>query len=267
MTAPMSLRDYFAAAGSPFTKEQAAVIGPQLESMAEEGALDTRDEEAAKRTIVDVARSGNHPLHDQFIWDDQKAADLQRLDHAGKMLRSIRVRFVQDDRPRTVPAYRIAREQPKTAFARGHNVLRGDSATAVQKAREAMDELTSWRARYQPYVIVWKEFAGTFQTVANQIGEAEDVVRAATLDDRTDEALTDLQTILTACTAWQSKHAAGVATWTLLSEQTGFLVEAIDEAVAAFSREKPQSRPCLKCGKLFESGGLTNRLCERCGRR
>lgn len=264
MTAPMSLREYFAAAGSPFSKEQAAVIGPQLEAMAEEGVLDTKDEGAAKRTIVDVARSANHPLHNEFIWDDAKAADLQRLDHAGRMLRSIRVRFVQDDRPRTAPAYRITRAEPKSSFARGHNVLRGDSAAAVQKAREAMDELTGWRARFQPYVIVWKEFAGTFRGVANQISEAEDVVRAATLDDRTDDALSDLQTILSSCTSWQAKHAGAAATWDALAEQTGFLVEAIDEAVAAFSREKPQERACLKCGSPFQSGGVGNRLCQRC---
>lgn len=261
----MSLREYFAAAGSPFSQQQAEVIGPQLDAMAEEGLLPTTDDEAAKRAIVDTARSENSGLHGFFEWNDAKAADLHRLDQAGKMLRSIRIRYIEDDRPRTAPVYKVAREQAKpTVFARGHNVLRGDSAIAVQKAREAFTELTSWRARYQPFVSVWAGFAQVFRGVANQISEGEDVVQPDGLDDRTDEALTDLQAIQASCLAWQEKHGATADAWAALAEQTGFMVEAIDAAVVAFGHEKPMQRTCLKCRKPFESAGVGNRLCQRC---
>ena len=50
MTAPMNLREYFAAVGSPYTKADAEVIGPQIEALAEEG-------DVSPERIRDVARS------------------------------------------------------------------------------------------------------------------------------------------------------------------------------------------------------------------
>lgn len=270
MTAPMSLREYFAAVGSPFTKEQAAVIGPQIEAMAEEGILDTKDERAAAETIVEVARSENHPLHSNagFIWDDARAAHIQRVDHARTMLKSIRVRYVEENRPRTTPAYRIVRPQQKATFARGHNVLHGESAAAVQKAKQSLDELTSWRARYQPFVTVWKDFARVFSGVANQISEGEDELsRMSSLDEATDEALTDMGAIQSACSEWQQKHGGTVKAWEGLSDQVAFTIEAIDAASAAFHIERPMERKCLGCGKSFQSAGISNRLCVRCSTR
>ena len=148
MTAPMSLREYFAAAGSAYTKADAEVIGPQIECLAEEG-------DASERRIVDTAASANSPLHAFFDWDDASAADKHRLQTAGTMLRSIRVRTLEDDRPRVSPAYRVQRASPRSALKGGYNVLHGESAGAVQKAKEAFDELTAWRTRYAPFVLVW----------------------------------------------------------------------------------------------------------------
>ena len=157
--------------------------------------------DVSERTIVDMARSANSPLHRYSDWDKDVAADNWHLHQAGTMLRSIRVRFGENDRPLTVPAYKIAETQPKSALTRGHNVLHGDSAAAVIKAKAALDELTNWRARYSPFVFVWADFAQAFRGVANQIGEAEDVVNTAALDDRTDVALTELRDCLTAVAA------------------------------------------------------------------
>ncbi len=259
MIALISLREYFAAAGSSFTKEDAEVIGPHIETLAEEG-------DASERRVVDVARSSNSPLHTYFDWNDESAADRFRLHQAGTMLRSIRVRFIENDRPRTAPAYRIARTQPKSAFTRGHNVLHGQSAAAVTKAKDAFDELTAWRARYAPFVAIWQDFAQTFRGVANQIGEAEDIVNTAGLDDRTDLALTELQVCLSAVSAWREKYAATSSEWASLSEQAAFMQTAIDEAMRVFTDvQKAAERPCLRCGKAFQSSGQENRLCERCG--
>ena len=257
-TAPLSLRDYFAAAGSAFTKEDAEVIGPHIETLAEEG-------DVSERRIVDVARSHNSPLHHYFDWDDATAADSYRLHQAGTMMRAIRVRFVEDDRPRTAPAYRIARTAPKSAFSRGHNVLHGESAAAVSKAKDAFDELVSWRARYSPYVAVWSDFAQAFRGVANQISEAGDVVNTTALDDRTDDALTDLRGCLSAVSAWRSRYAEIGGQWPSLAEQAEFVQAAIDDAMRIFTDvQKAAERPCLRCKTKFQSSGPGNRLCERC---
>lgn len=258
MTAPMNLREYFAAAGSPYTKDDAEVIGPQIEALAEEG-------DVSPERIRDVARSTNSPLHRFIDWDKDVAADKWQLHQADTMMRAIRVRVVEDDRPRVVPAYKVARAQPKSVLPRGHNVLHGASAAAVQKAKEAFDELTGWRARYAPFVMVWKDFAQAFQGVNNQIGEAEDVVDTSGLDDRTDEALTDLQTALATLAAWRAKHAATAAAWSALSEQAEFLCEAVDEALSTYSTKlMAAERKCLRCSEPFQSGGVGNRLCPKC---
>lgn len=259
MTAPMTLREYFAASGSNYTKEDAEVIGPHIETLAEEG-------DASERRLVDVAQSSNSPLHRFFDWNDESAADRFRLHQAGTMLRSIRVKFIENDRPRTAPAYRIARTQPKSVFTRGHNVLHGQSAAAVTKAKDAFDGLTAWRARYAPFVAIWQDFAQAFRGVANQIGEAEDLVNTIALDDRTDEALTELQVCLSAVTAWRSRYADIGHQWTSLAEQATFIQAAIDESLRVFTDvQKAAERPCLRCGKAFQSSGPENRLCERCG--
>lgn len=176
MTAPLGLRDYFASVGSGFSKQDAEVIGPQIEAMAEDGSLDTKSDEAARRTIVDTAQSANSPLHRYFEWDDAKAADLHRLDHAGKMLRSIRIKVVEDDRPKVRPVYKLP-SPAKSVFSRGHNVLHGDSAFAVQKAAQAMDDLTTWRAKYQPYIAVWKDFAQRFRASRTRLARPRTSLR------------------------------------------------------------------------------------------
>ena len=258
MTAPMTLREYFAASGSNYTKEDAEVIGPHIETLAEEG-------DASERRLVDVAQSSNSPLHRFFDWNEASAADRFRLHQAGTMLRSIRVKFIENDRPRTAPAYRIARTQPKSVFTRGHNVLHGQSAAAVIKAKDAFDELTAWRARYAPFVAIWQDFAQTFRGVANQIGEAEDIVNTAGLDDRTDLALTELRACLGAVTAWRSRYANLGGEWASLAEQAAFMQAAIDEAMHVFTDvQGAAERPCLRCRTAFQSSGPGNRLCERC---
>lgn len=258
MTAPMNLREYFAAVGSSYTKADAEVIGPQIESLAEEG-------DVSPERVRDVARSANSPLHRFFDWDKDVAADKWQLHQAGAMLRSIRVRVIEDGRPKVAPAYRIERAQAKSAFTRGHNVLHGESAAAVQKAKEAFDELVGWRARYAPFTVVWADFTTAFRGVVNQVGEAEDVVRTAAIDDRTDEALTDLLACLASVTAWREKHGTVADAWAAISEQAIFVNEAIDEAISTYTNKlKARTRDCLRCSKPFESGGPENRLCERC---
>ncbi len=281
MTAPLSLREYFATAASGFTKADADVIGPQLEVMAEQG-------DVTERAIVDTARSSNSPLNRYFEWNDEVAADRFRLHQAGTMMRAIRIRVLEDNRPRVMPAYKIVRPQQKSALNHGHNVLHGESAAAVQKAKDAFEELTRWRARYGAYVVVWKDFARTFGGVMNQIGEAEDVVQAAIevhghigqgkrhvprenipsgsdLDDATDGALTDMAGIVEICLAWREKHGPNADRWASLAEQAGFMIEAIDEATTVFSgNQVARERPCLNCGRTFPSAGIGNRLCERC---
>src|SRR6185312_14777927 len=82
----LSIKEYFASAGSKFTKEDAATIGPALTELATQGQM-------TDATIVEVARSENSPLHPYFEWNDQKAAHYYRIGQAQEMVREIRVRL------------------------------------------------------------------------------------------------------------------------------------------------------------------------------
>jgi hypothetical protein len=54
-----------------------------------------RDEygDLRRRTIVNVARDPDHPLHSRFEWDDRVAGDRYRLVQAGELIRSVTVKY------------------------------------------------------------------------------------------------------------------------------------------------------------------------------
>jgi len=54
-----------------------------------------RDEygDLRRRTIVNVARDPDHPLHSRFEWDDRVAGDKYRLVQAGELIRSVTVKY------------------------------------------------------------------------------------------------------------------------------------------------------------------------------
>jgi hypothetical protein len=251
MTAPISLRDYFAAAGSGFTRDDAAIIGPQLVALAEDGPVDAR-------TVVDVARSANSPLNRYFEWNDEKAADLYRVGQAGSMMKAIRVRTVEDGRPRVTAAYRLV-PQPSTAKPqRTYNALHADSSFAAKMAVSAHDDLLAWRAKHQPYMGVWIDFAAAFRQVVNQIDECEELTNPKGIDHETDEAIEAL-------VAWRARFGSVAAKWENIAEQSGFLVEAIGTAEDVFTRTlQATERACLRCSKPFLSAGVGNRMCEPC---
>lgn len=47
--------------------------------------------------LVKAARNAKHPLHDDFVWDDKKAAHKQRIDTAREIISSVRVLIVRND--------------------------------------------------------------------------------------------------------------------------------------------------------------------------
>lgn len=47
--------------------------------------------------VVSQARLADHPLHDRFDWDDSSAAEKYRQVQAGELIRSVRVRYKEDE--------------------------------------------------------------------------------------------------------------------------------------------------------------------------
>ena len=55
--------------------------------------------------VLQAAKDPESPLHDQFVWDDQKAAHKQRLDTARHLIRSVKYFFKKETLVIKVPIY------------------------------------------------------------------------------------------------------------------------------------------------------------------
>jgi hypothetical protein len=73
------------------------------------------------RAIVDAARDQKHPLHDEFIWSDAKAADQQRLERARELIRYVTVMVIHRSEHISVPVY--ARDPSVPAREQGYIAL------------------------------------------------------------------------------------------------------------------------------------------------
>lgn len=249
----ITIKEYLAVEGSPFSNDDAKKIGPVLAELSERGAVTARD-------IVDAARSTNSPLHDYFEWNDKRAADQYRLEEARKMLRSITIRYIEDGQPKTARAFQVMTKSAYEAGPRNYQtfeVLHGDTAFAASMMDRASEELMTWRKRYAPYTEMWTKFGDCFQQVLNQISEFEEEFGTQNLAPGTDAALKRLL-------AWRDECKAVMETWTEAREQVGYLMEAIDETEKTFGQVGPQRRKCMKCQEGFLSMHSGHRLCARC---
>lgn len=252
MTA-ITIKEYYAEAGSRFSNKDAVKIGPVLFEMSEHGGVTPRD-------VVDAARSTNSPLHSYFEWNDEKAADLFRLEQGRNMLRSINVRYIESGQPKTARAFQVVKhgayeDQPRQY--RSLQVLYGDSAFAASMMDAALDDLSSWKKKYQPYTEMWARFGDAFQQVVNQISEFQEEFAISHTTSKTDDALAALL-------QWRTDSEEILSAWMAAREQVKYIMDAIDAAEAIFAKDRPKKRACIKCTKVFESTGIGNRMCPTC---
>jgi hypothetical protein len=55
--------------------------------------------------VVDTARPEDHPLHARFEWDDAVGGEAWRRHQAHQLIRSVRIEYLKDERPRDVRAF------------------------------------------------------------------------------------------------------------------------------------------------------------------
>lgn len=154
----ISIKDYFATKGSRFTKDDAAVIGPELQELAASGQTNAN-------SIVEVARSSNSPLHRYFEWDDKKAAHQYRLGQADDIVLSIRVRLESgDDQPAN---QKIIMRVTSDIVPRPGSAIPAKTEGDGQEKRigEALADLDKWMLRYRPYGTIWASFGIIFEPV------------------------------------------------------------------------------------------------------
>ena len=57
------------------------------------------------RMFVNAAKNPKHPCHHEFIWDNKKAADIQRIDRANELIRYVTVVVIDRTQKIVAPCY------------------------------------------------------------------------------------------------------------------------------------------------------------------
>lgn len=81
--------------------------------------------------VVEAAKEPDSPLHDQFIWDDAKAAHRQRLDTGRQLIRSVRTEITKNMTVIHAPIY--VRDPDLNAKDQGYVDVRSSQTSADAK--------------------------------------------------------------------------------------------------------------------------------------
>lgn len=119
---------------------------------------EARDGMLSARDVIDAARDTGSPLHDEFEWDDDTAAENYRLAQAGMLIRRVKLTIIKTH-PKTkkVTAEVTRQFQANPPPASGHERERGfdtvESMLADHDKRAALlamvlKEMQSYRRRY-----------------------------------------------------------------------------------------------------------------------
>jgi hypothetical protein len=167
--------EYVAAKGSPFSDDDAAVIGAELARIAEANKVEDLRSLDKHLVFEAVEADPNHPLRRFFDWDDASAARKQRISIAATLIRSVRiVSVVMGKRSAPTPAFfyapDLATRQPAPG-PRAHvavgDLMRNDPAfmsalsSQVKQVRysvERLEHLTKSRKAPDSVVELVAEF-------------------------------------------------------------------------------------------------------------
>lgn len=96
-------------------------------------ALEDQFGRVTAERLLEAASNGNHPLHEDFLWDDAKAAHKHRLDQARVMISSVRI--VITDTTRKIVTQGYVRDPNAPSHLQGYVAV-----TQLRTEREASHE-------------------------------------------------------------------------------------------------------------------------------
>jgi two-component system cell cycle response regulator CtrA len=222
----ISIKEYFALAGTSFTNDDARVIGPVLQEIATDGSV-------TAEAVVQAAHSANSPLRSYFEWDDKKAAHQYRVGQANYMINAVRVRFVSAGKEYATRAYRVVTKQYEGDAAgwdedeRSVEIVRSPNDEILA----ALREVDAWRVKYA-HLSTFQNAKSFLVPIFNQIAE----FRA----DLAGKEAMPIDGALGELTQWVQKYgdADAVSASALLGEHIHYMVEAINESWENFGRFK-----------------------------
>lgn len=108
-----------------------------------------RHRELTGRVVVDEAADPAHPLHSRFEWDNDVAGDSYRVLQAETMIRSVKIRYVEEPEPRSVRAFvPIRTESGSTSYEPTEQVL-ADPVARELLLRQMRRDFVAFRRRYE----------------------------------------------------------------------------------------------------------------------
>lgn len=171
MSTALAKVEYLARPHSGLSNKDAAVIGPELQRIGQEGGM------TAARVVYE-ATPEEAPLHPFFEWNDVKAGELYRHDQARRMITAVVIRETRpgDEDDRILPAFvhvRMNSEQkvaaglgdtPQSPYLPVAQVV-GEEQRVLDKMDEAARQLRTWKANFNLWRSVSGQFAERFQPV------------------------------------------------------------------------------------------------------
>lgn len=117
------------------------------------------------QSVVDAARAKRSPLHDEFEWDDTKAANEHRKSTARVLISSIVVRRDETTSDEPVKMYSVTRtektdDKPAGKTYRSLEEILQDPVARAELLQKALRELVSLQRKYrslQELAVVWRE--------------------------------------------------------------------------------------------------------------
>lgn len=136
-----------------FIKTPANIAGEVMEELSKEGRL-------TPRGLVDASRPDDAPLHNEFEWNDETAAELYRQEQAKFLIREIVV--VNDESPKkeTTRAFVSITQNDERSYEPISVVLNDEDKTKIL-FETALRELKSFEAKYSGI----KAFAALFAEI------------------------------------------------------------------------------------------------------
>lgn len=168
----ITLKEYFARQGSRFTDDDAKIIGPELEKLA-------NGKRATAKDIVESAKENNSPLHTYFEWQDDVAAGLYREAQARHMANSITIKVKsnggEDTEIRAFHAIKIVtvEDEPKQKNYIPIDRVADDINMIGQVVEEARKALIGWKQRYEMYRSMIPAFNQEFAPIIEAINRLE----------------------------------------------------------------------------------------------
>lgn len=136
-----------------YFKTSAEVAAGVMDELSQEGRLTAAN-------LVDASRPEDAPLHREFEWDNDKAAEMYRQDQARLMIRNIVIINEQSEQQETTRAFVHIKEEETSTYEPILVVVKDEDK--LQKLYEtAKRELAAFRLKYKSI----QAFAALFEEI------------------------------------------------------------------------------------------------------